>query len=247
MPAPHALSSLSSPEAIRLAASLAVALDLAAAALALLIMIDAWAPPQDLPWKPLRLDAPLGLATGWKFARAAASPSLCRKVLRDAGVAFQESGERQAGGCVTPNTLRLAGGLTALSPAAPLTSCPLALGYAFWTRFSVQPAALDELASPVVRVDHVGTFACRNIYGRAQAPLSEHARANAIDVTGFETASGRRVAIARDFRAGDSEGQFLRRVRDGACAWFHVVLSPDYNAAHRTHFHLDQGPYRACR
>ena len=29
-------------------------------------------------------------------------------------------------------------------------------------------------------------------------------------------------------------------LRDGACGLFATVLSPDYNAAHRDHFHLDQ-------
>jgi len=36
-------------------------------------------------------------------------------------------------------------------------------------------------------------------------------------------------------------------VRDGACRFFDVVLGPDYNDAHRDHFHLDMGAYRACR
>jgi hypothetical protein len=26
-----------------------------------------------------------------------------------------------------------------------------------------------------------------------------------------------------------------------------VVLGPDYNAAHRNHFHLDMGPWWVCR
>jgi len=28
---------------------------------------------------------------------------------------------------------------------------------------------------------------------------------------------------------------------------FSVVLSPDYNAAHRNHFHVDVGPWWRCR
>jgi hypothetical protein len=36
-------------------------------------------------------------------------------------------------------------------------------------------------------------------------------------------------------------------VRDGACLFFDGVLSPDYNAAHRDHLHLDRGRYRYCR
>jgi hypothetical protein len=40
---------------------------------------------------------------------------------------------------------------------------------------------------------------------------------------------------------------FLHQVHDDACSVFHVVLGPDYNAVHSTHFHLDMGPSRACR
>ncbi|MFN3798647.1 MAG: extensin family protein, partial [Sphingobium yanoikuyae] len=48
------------------------------------------------------------------------------------------------------------------------------------------------------------------------------------------------------------DAAFLRDVRDGACGLFSTVLSPDYNAAHRDHFHLDQAErgatgWRACR
>ena len=41
--------------------------------------------------------------------------------------------------------------------------------------------------------------------------------------------------------------RILRRVRDGACGWFRAVLSPDYNAAHRDHLHLDYGRWSTCR
>ena len=52
--------------------------DLALAGLAVATMVHLWAPPQDLPWKPLRLDDPVGLATHMKFQRAAADPALCQ-------------------------------------------------------------------------------------------------------------------------------------------------------------------------
>ena len=43
------------------------------------------------------------------------------------------------------------------------------------------------------------------------------------------------------------EALFLRDVRDGACSVFDSVLGPEYNAAHRDHFHVDRGGYRMCR
>jgi hypothetical protein len=233
-----------SPEALAFGGLWTWIADLAIAGLLLAIAVDAWAPPQDLPWKPLRLDQPVGLATGAKFARAAGDAALCRKVLTEGGVRFSEVPDRDYGECATENAVRLDAGL---SPGPPVMTCPVALGYAFWMRHAVQPAAREILGERIARVEHYGTYACRNVYGRAEGRRSEHAFANALDVAAFRTASGRQVSVLRDFAREDARGRFLRRVRDGACPWFRAVLSPDYNAAHRDHFHLDHGRFGQCR
>jgi hypothetical protein len=64
--------------------------------------------------------------------------------------------------------------------------------------------------------------------------------ANAIDVTGFQLTDGRRISVLRDWPRASPEAAFLRDARDGASDLFATVLSPDYNAAHRDHLHLDQ-------
>lgn len=244
----HTSPSLSIPPQVRALAGLwAWTLDLTVAGLAALTLVHLWAPPQDLPWTPLSLDDPVGLATVVKFQRAAADPSLCRRVLAEGGVSLAEEPDRARGDCQTVNVVRVTDGALALSPGAPVITCPVALGYAFWSRHVVQPAARAELSSPIAQVEHYGSFACRNVYGRAEGRRSEHASANALDVAAFRTADGRQVSVARDFRREDGRGRFLRRVRDGACPWFRAVLSPDYNAAHADHFHLDFGRYGVCR
>jgi hypothetical protein len=233
------------PDLLALAGLWAVLLDLAIAGLLLGTAVARWAPPQDLPWTPLRLEQPVGFATGMKFARAAGDPARCRAVLAQGGVRFVEEPDRTAGACATRDTVRLQGSI--LAPAAPVMTCPQTLAYAFWTRHVVQPAARAELGQPVTRIEHYGTYACRNVYGRATGMRSQHAYANAIDVAAFRTASGHRVSVLRDFRDPGREGRFLRRVRNGACPWFRAVLSPDYNSAHRDHLHLDRGRFAACR
>jgi hypothetical protein len=60
-------------------------------------------------------------------------------------------------------------------------------------------------------------------------------------------ADGRRISVLRDWNDAAENGRFLKAVRDGACQQFNTVLSPDYNAAHRNHFHLDMGRWRVCR
>ena len=234
-------------EILALAAAWSVLAELAIAAALLVAAVALWAPPEDLPWTPLRLDAPVGLATRFKFERAAADPALCRAVLAGGGVRYVDAPERTAGSCTTKNTVRLQSPAAPLAPAAPVMTSPQALAYSFCTRNDVQPAARRELGEPIARVEHYGTYSCRNVYGRATGMRSQHAYANALDVAAFRTASGRRVSVLKDFRDPGAKGRFLRDSRTGACRWFGAVLSPDYNAAHRDHLHLDRGRYRACR
>ena len=117
-----------SPEALHLAALWATILDLAFAAAFLVVAVDAWAPPQDLPWKPLRLDQPVGMATRVKFARAARDAELCRQVLAEGRVSFVEVPDRDYGECATENTVRVRDGAAIpLSPRAPVMTCPVAI------------------------------------------------------------------------------------------------------------------------
>ena len=225
----------------------ALALDLVLVAALLVLWADMAATPQDLPWKPLRLADPPGLATRMKLERAIRDSAACRAALRDGGVPFVESPPRREGSCHQLDAVRIVGGVTRLAPAAPIMTCGQALTYALWDRHSLQPAARALLGEPIAQVDHMGSYACRNMYGRQDGPRSEHAFANALDIGGFRTVGGKRLRVLGQFDDQDAEGAFLRRVRNGACRWFHVTLSPDFNAAHRDHLHLDSGPYRSCR
>ena len=232
-----------SPQTLALAQLGAVLMDLALAAMLTFMLVDRLAPPQDLPWKPFSLNQPIGLATAGKLARISADPAACRAALREGGIGFTDQPVRERGFCSTRDTLRAPG---RLSPRAPVMTCPLALGYVLWERQVVQPAAREILASPVTRVDHLGTYACRTVYGRPGARPSEHARANALDVAAFQLADGRRVSVLKDFPRDAPEGRFVRVVRLGACRVFGVVLSPDYNAEHADHLHLDMSGWRMC-
>lgn len=77
--------------------------------------------------------------------------------------------------------------------------------------------------------------------------MSEHATANAFDISGFRTASGKLITVKDDWRKTTKEGKFLHVARDGLCNWFNLTLSPDYNADHADHFHVDMGWWRSCR
>ena len=212
------------------------------AAVAVVVVRDT--PPQHLPWKPLTLDQPAGRATAFKLARIDTDLPRCRAILEAGGVQFEAKPDRPLADCPTTGLMSLTSGGLPLAPAGPAMTCRQVLAYVLWTRHAVQPAAEVELGEPIARIDHFGTFACRNIAGSGTP--SQHASANALDIAGFRTVSGRRITVAGDFHDLGAKGRFLRRVRDGACPWFRAVLSPDYNAAHRDHLHLDRGMFGTC-
>jgi hypothetical protein len=212
--------------------------------------------PEDLPWTELDLGRPIGAFTGRKLAALAGEPARCRRLLARAGVKVVPAAAQRAGEhCGFRDAVRLGpGGALSLGylPADVATSCPVAAGLALWEWHVVQPAALEHLRSRVATIEHFGSYSCRRIYGRSEGQWSEHASANALDVAGFQLADGRRVSVLADWRDRSGKGRFLHAVRDGACRLFATTLSPDYNAAHRDHLHLDQAKrgavgWRGCR
>ena len=201
--------------------------------------------PERFPWTDLSLNDPIGPFTGMKLASLTDDPSRCIGLLASAGLA--ETSFRQAqpvdtncrlddGVLIRPEDRRS----ISFSPAGLVTSCPVAAALALWERDVVQPAANRQFGSRVTRIDHAGSYNCRRLYGRSDGRFSEHATADAIDITGFRLADGRTISVLRGWREVDAEAAFLREVRTGACDLFSTVLSPDYNSAHADHLHLDQ-------
>lgn len=228
-------------------------------------LANLFAPPQDLPWKPLDLSRPIGTATQAQVAdfeiRRTAAPEeskavtdACMQLLREAGVQVERAEDRDDGGfCVVKGAVRLTGGaITPLAPGGLVMQCPMAVRYVIWDRQVLQPAAREAFGQSVARVDNYGSYSCRRIYGQTDpaARPSEHARANALDVAGVTLADGRKVSVLADWDgegpAGREGGAFLRRLREGACRVFSTVLSPDYNEAHRDHLHLDGADRGLC-
>jgi hypothetical protein len=208
-----------------------------------------WLPVADRwnPWAPLNVQDEPNLITPFKLWRLQEDPALCEAALHTSTLRYTHQADSAADAkCPLTNTLRIQGGDVALSSSF-LSSCRLAVAYALFDIHQLQPAAQAVFGQKVARVDHLGSFACRNIYNRSEGRLSQHATANALDIAGFRLADGRRISVLKDWKDDGDDGRFLRLVRDGACQHFNTVLSPDYNAAHRNHFHLDMGRWRVCR
>jgi hypothetical protein len=211
--------------------------------------------PQDLPWTPLDLSQPVGLFTGRKIAALGDDVDKCRALLDQAGIRYTPIPSVSAGRCGYQDGVRFTPGgarTTRFAPTSPGIACPVAAALSVWEWEVVQPAARRLFGQRVVQIDHLGSYNCRNIYGRASGSLSEHATARAIDIAGFRLEDGTHISVLHDWRDTHDKGTFLRTVRNGACELFSTALSPDYNAAHRNHLHLDEAPrgamgWRACR
>ena len=211
-----------------------------------LVALDRLAPAQDLPWKPFSLNRPLGWATHVQLARIGYDEPACERALAAGDVDFTLAPPRVEGECHVLNGVRLGEGLAPLKPAGPIMSCQEALAFVAWERHAVEPAADAAFGKGVVQIEHFGTYACRPMRGH-RSGFSEHAFANAIDVSGFRLSDGRLISVLKDYRADDARGRFLHEVHDRACLVFGHTLGPDFNSDHKDHFHLDMGLWGPCR
>ncbi|WP_238147253.1 extensin family protein [Rhizorhabdus dicambivorans] len=126
--------------------------------------------------------------------------------------------------------------------------CTLAAPFARWVREDVPLEARRWLGGEVVRIESFGSFACRPVNNQAGNRLSEHGRANAIDIAAFRLRDGRRITVREGWNAQDGNVRgFLRALHKSACKRFGVVLGPEANALHHDHFHFDMGGGPYCR
>lgn len=224
------------------------------AILALLLFALTRSRPQDVPWTSLDLADPIGAFTGRKMAGLGRDFAECRVLLARAGVRFAVLPARHDGACGYDDAVRFERGGSRGIDFRPVagTSCAVAAALAKWEWDVVQPAAVRHFGREVRAIEHFGSYSCRKMRGRNPDAWSQHASARAIDIAAFRLSDGTRISVLKDWRGEGAEAKFLKDVRNGACGLFSIVLSPDYNAAHADHLHMDQSPrgefgWRGCR
>lgn len=207
-----------------------------------------WKLPDHLnPWAPLDYGSAPGWLTHYKLQRLQSDAPACQVFMASTPWRFETVPDRATGpDCGWRNAIRVQQTSVAVGGAFSL-SCPAAASLALWERHVMQPAAQATLGTGVRRIEHLGSYACRNVYGRQTGNRSEHATANALDIAGFVLEDGRRISVARQWSSEAAAGTFLREVHQGACRLFNGVLGPEYNQAHADHFHFDSGRHRICR
>lgn len=207
--------------------------------------------PLPREWNPtldLVISDPVTPLTAWKLSTATADFDQCLATLGGAARIERRDPLSVSEQCYIKDrvTLGRVGG-AAIDPLE--TRCAIALRMAMWEQHSLQPAAQALLGSRVTTIRQIGSYNCRAMRTSrgTSARMSTHATADAIDIAGFDLADGRRIRLLADWTKPGPKSDFLRAVRDGACDWFSLTLSPDYNRLHADHFHLQSRGWGLCR
>jgi hypothetical protein len=194
-----------------------------------------------------------GKATG-KSAEPAAppQPSACRQALtEEIAIAPSIPAIHGPGGCGGEDLVRLEAIVlpdkrqVSVKPAAILR-CRMASAIADWIRSDIDPLA-HKLGSTISDLDNFDSFECRGRNRVAGALLSEHGRANALDVRAFKLASGRSISLTDR----NVPRELRENVLHSACTRFPTVLGPGSDWYHEDHIHLDlmerRNNYRICQ
>jgi hypothetical protein len=213
----------------------------------------------------------------WTDTEIAAAKDQCNETLSSITLDYEPLPPVKEGLCGAPAPVLLkslgSDPKVAIDPPATVT-CALAKALSAWLNKTVQPEAKALFNSSVVKL-HAASYACRNRNGGADQPLSEHALANALDISDFVLASGEQIAVVENWPKGpanpplplpnpsrvpsetfkeqrvsssldDRERNFLEFVHDEACKTFGTVLGPNADEAHKNHFHVDMKQRRGA-
>lgn len=145
-----------------------------------------------------------GQATGgWSAQDIQLAQARCAVLLKGLDVvAVPEGPLREGSECGAPAPMRLVSvgkaPQVAFSPP-PILTCDMIAQLHKWVQRDVQPLARKLLAAPIVRIETMSSYSCRNAYGRAHGRVSEHGRANALDIGSFVTALGQAALVVSDW------------------------------------------------
>ena len=127
----------------------------------------------------------------WSEGEIKEALARCTAMLKGVTAVFELEDPIKNGACGSPAVYRLSsvgkGPVVEFNPPVSIT-CDMIVSLEKWMRVDVQPKARSALGGPIVKIDTMSSYSCRNAYGRARTRLSEHGRANAIDIGSFATA-----------------------------------------------------------
>ncbi|MET4387439.1 hypothetical protein ABIB73_003194 [Bradyrhizobium sp. F1.4.3] len=212
--------------------------------------------PEDAPKTSDKGSREAPAAEGKPPAEPAPPPekqaSACRLALTEKiAIAPSIPDIRGPGGCGGEDLVRLEAIVlpdkrkVAVKPAAVLR-CTMASAIADWVRTDMVPLAAS-LGSTISDLDNFDSFECRGRNRIVGAMLSEHGKANALDVRAIKLANGQSIGLTDRTLSREVRERVLHSV----CSRFSTVLGPGSDWYHEDHIHLDlaqrRNDYRICQ
>lgn len=140
------------------------------------------------------------VADAWSGTEIAEAEQQCERLLDGIAAEADRLDPLRLGNCGTPKPLRLrrigSGAGLAIEPAAT-TNCAVAAHFYQWLETVAQPAANRAFGTRIIKVRNASSYMCRNRYNDPAQKISEHAFANALDISAFELADGRSIDVKR--------------------------------------------------
>lgn len=139
-------------------------------------------------------------ANEWSAEEIAQAKAHCEKVLRGVEAVIAPADPIKEGECGAPAPVRLIsiGRNPEITVSPPVTvTCDLVATLSAWIKEDLQPLAKRHLGAPIVRMNTMSSYSCRNAYGRKKTRLSEHALANAIDIGSFTASDGSKADLLK--------------------------------------------------
>jgi len=176
---------------------------------------------------------------GDQSQQSTAQPSRCQQQL--AGIAdfsavppITGPGECVANDLVSLNSVLLADKHRVLVSPSAVLRCQMAEAVTRWLRDDVAPT-IATLGSSLRAIETLDSFVCRGRNYASGGKVSEHGRANALDVRAFKLSDGRTIGLT-----DVNVSKFVREnLRQSACVRFTTVLGNGADAYHESHVHLD--------
>lgn len=200
-------------------------------------------------------------AGNWPAAVVAAGRAECQTLLSGLDLTYtpvEPIGGQGGCGAPAPIEVTAVAGVKLVPPATQ--TCAMAAALAAWVAKGVQPAAKRRLGTEVTEIRTATSYACRRRNNGSSGKMSEHSKANALDMSGFTFAKSAGVSVGGKDNWGSGlleamgvskGGSFLDDIRTAACANFTTVLGPGSDPFHGDHFHVDvlqrKGGYRICQ
>lgn len=149
----------------------------------------------------------------WKPEQVAEARAQCKEILAQISAVAIPMEPLKDGDCGAPGPVQLISvgqnPQVTISPPATVT-CKLAESLAQWVNDDLQPLARKHLGGPIIRIENMSSYVCRNVYGRKGGRLSEHALANALDIRGFVSTAATEARVLAHW--GETQRQMKARV-----------------------------------